>query len=448
MSAPTQPSSPNALARLDGTKTRVPDDARPARPASAQVIAFAHRGNDWIRGSEQCLLDLASRLDPARFRAILICEQPSLARAAEALGVPVVQLDPADDWSVSRKSTRARVRAQLRDVLQSHDVALVHANATAVIPPLLPVVRGLGLPLVAHLHLPVTDEYQRIHELVHQADVAVGVAEHVVAPLRADRVAAGRARVILNAVDTERLGRGDVGDLRGTLNIPTDAFVAVSIGSLIDRKGHDLTLRGIADARARGVDARLVICGDGDAASALRALAESLGIAPSVHFLGYRTDVGAVVRATADVFVTSAREEMLPLNVLEAQWLGVPVIASDIPAHREALAVGVTGVLVPAEDPAALGASLAALATDPARRAAFGAAGPDVVRARFGMEQYVRNFEALYAELLARPRSAYGWVRGVTWPPVYTEWLARGARRRLRLGPSTPEAAVTAAISD
>jgi hypothetical protein len=407
-----------------------------------RTIAFVHRGHDWIRGSEQCLLDLVARLDRSRFRPVVICEQPTLAREAAALGAPVVKLDPADEWSVTlAREARPRIRATVRDALREHGAALVHSNVTAVLPVILPVVRRLRLPTIAHLHLPVNEEHQRLREFVHQADVCVGVSAFMLDPLRADGVPASRLRVIYNGVDTDRLGRGDAAGLREALGVPAGAVVAVAVGSLIHRKAHDVTLRGLADARRRGADVRLLVCGDGEEDAALRSLAADLGVAPFVHFLGYRADVGAVVRDAGDLGVTSAREETLGLNVLEAQWLGVPVVASDIPAHREALAAGVSGVLVPPEDHAALGRTLAELAAAPARRAALGAAGPGVVAERFAMSQYVDHFQALYDELLARPRSAYGWVSGVKWPPVYTAWVTRVARRRLGFASRPPRAA-------
>ncbi len=398
------------------------------------TVAFVHRGHNWIRGSEQCLLDLVARVDRARFRPVVICEQPTLAREAAALGVHVDQLDPADDWGVLVPGARGKVRAQVRDLFRRHGVALVHSNVSAVVPTILPLVRADRLPLLVHLHLPVTDRYKRLRELVHQADVVVGVADHVVQPLRDDGMPADRLRVIYNAVDAERLEAGDATGLRAALGIPRDAFVAGAVGSVIHRKGFDVTIRAVGRARAAGADVRLVLCGAGDEEEGLRALVAELGLGDVVHLLGFRTDAGAVLRDAADVCVTSAREEALPLNVLEAQWLGLPVVASDIPAHREALAGGGPGVLVPAEDPDALARALVALAGDPARRAELGAAGRQVARASFTMDRYVAEFEALYAGLLARPRGDFGWVRGTSWPRAYTAWVARGVRNQLRLG--------------
>ena len=76
--------------------------------------------------------------------------------------------------------------------------------------------------------------------------------------------------------------------------------------------------------------------------------------------------------------------------------------------------------------------AVAALAAAPERRAALGAAGPVFVAERFSMAQYVGSFQALYDELIARPRAAYGWFRGSRWPRAYNAWLVGAAARRLR----------------
>jgi glycosyltransferase involved in cell wall biosynthesis len=210
--------------------------------------------------------------------------------------------------------------------------------------------------------------------------------------------------------------------------------VLASVGSLIQRKGHDITIRALAALRGRGVDAHLVVCGDGEAEGDLRALAASLGVGDRTHLLGMRRDVGAVLRTLADVYVSAAHDEALPLNVLEAQFLGCAVVASDIAAHHEAIVPGGTGLLFRDGDADDLAAQLARLAAAPDERRRFGAAGHARAADEFLVERYQREFYALYDELVAAPASRFGWVGGSSWPATYTDWAGTLARRVLPAG--------------
>jgi glycosyltransferase involved in cell wall biosynthesis len=149
-----------------------------------------------------------------------------------------------------------------------------------------------------------------------------------------------------------------------------------------------------------------------------------------VHLLGYRPDPGAILRDATDVLVASAEEEAFGLNVIEAQWIGVPVIASDVAGHREALSPD-AGVLVPPLDPEALAAALLRLAGDPARRRAMGEAGRAFASSRFRMEAYVGAFEALYDELLRQAPARRGPAER-SWPPTVGRWLRAEMDRRVR----------------
>jgi glycosyltransferase involved in cell wall biosynthesis len=333
------------------------------------------------------------------FRLLVLTNGRMLAAEVEKRGVESVLVKHWSGGAIVNAPTRLRVTRLLRE----RGASLVHANMAVTLPLVIPAARRLNIPVVTHLHLPFDSLRERHRALVRQSTLTVGVAEHVVATLRADTSPTTRTRVIGNAVNTQRLAGGDARTLQAALGIATGAFVVASVGSLIARKGHHTTLAAVARARAEGCDLHLLLCGDGEEEAALRALAGSLGIAGAVHFLGMRNDVGAVLRDAADLLVSSAREEALPLSLLEAQWLGVPVVASDIAAHREAVSVGGSGLVVPVDDAASLARQLVALARDPARRAAMAHTGRSFARARFDMLRYVREFETLYAEMLTSP---------------------------------------------
>ena len=363
---------------------------------NAPLLMFAHKGHDWIRGSEQCVLDLLSGLDRARYRLLVVANGRTFLRECERLGVESLRVA---HWGGGR-ILDAPWRQLMRNIVRTRQPAMIHANMAVALPLVMPAAHENAIPVLSHLHTSYDSLGERHQALVRECDVIVGVAEHVVAPLKADAATRDRVRVINNAVNPEHLGDASDDDLRDTLAIPRGALVATSVGSLIARKAHEVTIRAIGLARDRGLDVHLLVCGDGDRETDLRALAESLGLGAVVHFLGARHDVGGVLAIHSDVFVTSARDEAMPLSMLEAEWAGVPVIASNIPAHRETLAEGALGILVACGDSNALANALVALARDPDRRSAMGSAGREHALAHYGMNRYVGEFDALYQEML------------------------------------------------
>jgi glycosyltransferase involved in cell wall biosynthesis len=144
----------------------------------------------------------------------------------------------------------------------------------------------------------------------------------------------------------------------------------LALGRLHANKAFDVLLRAMPLLPGT----HLAIAGEGPERAALERLAGTLGIADRVHLLGWREDTGALL-AGCDLLVCPSRHEPLGNVVLEAWSAGRPVVAAAAQGPSELIADGVTGLLVPREEPAALAAAIAALLADPARAAGLAAAG-------------------------------------------------------------------------
>ena len=244
-------------------------------------LLFVHSGQAWIRGSEQCLLDLVTHVDRARFSPVVLCDSPMLADAARAIGVPVHQVA---GWPVSaRRWLPSRLEmASTRRIVEQHGIRLIHANDTEPIKALLPEARRRRIPVLAHLHITI-NEAERRWAFLHQVALAVGVSEAAVAGLREDGFPESRITVVYNGVDPQRLERGDATDLRPRLGIAAGDVVFTSVGSLIARKGMDVLLRAFDHLSAQRPGCHLLVCGDGPERAALEAQARATGAAARVQ---------------------------------------------------------------------------------------------------------------------------------------------------------------------
>lgn len=152
-------------------------------------------------------------------------------------------------------------------------------------------------------------------------------------------------------------------ECRRRLGLPVGAAIVGTVGRLHPQKNHELLLQAMA--RAPGLT--LALAGDGPLAPELRALAENLGIAQRVHFLGHISgaDVSRFYRAI-DTFAFPSRYEGFPRALIEALDAGLPTVAADIDVLREA---GEDGALYVGYDPALWGETLMRLRSDEALRA-------------------------------------------------------------------------------
>ena len=149
-------------------------------PGAPIPILFTHYGEDWIRGSERCLLDLLAHLDPGRFRPVVWCNAPSLEREVARLGLPVhrSRFSILFNWERPRWDLRGYLHqvAEGRRLVRHYGIRVLHCNGGAPAQWLVPVGCFEHRPVLVHLHAPYV-ERDRFLLLLHQATLAVGVTQ-------------------------------------------------------------------------------------------------------------------------------------------------------------------------------------------------------------------------------------------------------------------------------
>jgi glycosyltransferase involved in cell wall biosynthesis len=217
-----------------------------------------------------------------------------------------------------------------------------------------------------------------------------------------------RMEVVPYGVDTRRFAPGNAADraaLRASAGIPQTAPVIAAAGRLVRKKGFEHLIDAMAFA---GGDPHLVMAGDGDLANDLRARARRSAAADRIHFPGNLTQdaVGAWFAAADVAAVPSVHDERgnvdgLPNTLLEALATATPVVTTAVGGIGAVIEHDRSAIVVPEQDPVALGEAIAALLADPARRARLGRAGRQLVEERFGWSAAAARFEAAYDRALA-----------------------------------------------
>jgi glycosyltransferase involved in cell wall biosynthesis len=171
---------------------------------------------------------------------------------------------------------------------------------------------------------------------------------------------------------------------------------------LFPRKGIRFLVEAAAMLAPRFHDLEVVVAGDGFERPELIRLAESLGVSKHVTFLGWvpNTDLPPYYRAAA-VSVIPSLEEGFGIPAAEAMGCETPVVATDAGGLPEVVEHGVTGLIVPRGDSAALAEAIGSLLADPARSAEMGRAGRQRALRLFDWDRSAEQFEQIYATVAA-----------------------------------------------
>jgi glycosyltransferase involved in cell wall biosynthesis len=209
---------------------------------------------------------------------------------------------------------------------------------------------------------------------------------------------------IYNGIDVEGFSapQGNRLELRESLGVSPDASLCITVGRLVPIKGQDDLLVAFQKAHLVCPDLHLWIVGEGMLRPELEDLAQNLGIASQVCFLGWQDNVVPFLDA-ADLFVLPSLNEGLGLVIVEAMAKQLPVIATRVGGVPEVVAHGQTGLLVPSQSPPDLARSIVQLVQNPAGRKKMGLAGLERAKKHFSIQSTVGQTEALYHDLLGAP---------------------------------------------
>lgn len=198
--------------------------------------------------------------------------------------------------------------------------------------------------------------------------------------------------------------RAALAEAEPSLTVAPNAPVVLYAGRLHPAKGLATLVSAWQRVNERWPQARLWIAGEGPDRTALADQIASLGLHGRVVLAGPFDQVDDLLQS-ADLFVLPSREEGMSIALLEAMSAGLPIVATRIEGNAALIDHDRQGLLIPPDDPRALGDSIVALLADRDLAAQLGTAARERVVESFSIEQTASAQLALFASLLARPAS-------------------------------------------
>ncbi|QDU87440.1 GDP-mannose-dependent alpha-(1-6)-phosphatidylinositol monomannoside mannosyltransferase [Pirellulimonas nuda] len=357
-----------------------------------------------VGGAETLLVNLIRRLDRTRFQPELVCLKdrgPLGDLLADEVPVHANLLSGKHDLRVLPRLARLLRKRKIDAVVTVGAGDKMFWGRLAA--------KRAGVPVIAAaLHSTGwPDVVGRLNRMLTPwTDAFIGCApSHGRFLVEQERFPAAKVFVIPNGVDTQRFAPPvDRAAIRAELGLHPTAPVVGILAALRPEKNHEMFLHVAALVRRQLRDARFLVIGDGPRRAELEALAQELGLADYVCFLGNRDDVPRVIGAT-DVMTLTSRIEASPVSILEAMAVGRPVVATRVGSVAETVTEGQTGCLVDSDDQAAMVDRVAELLCDPLRAEAYGRAGRTWVVQQRSLSVMVEGYEELLEDLYQRKSS-------------------------------------------
>ncbi len=237
-----------------------------------------------------------------------------------------------------------------------------------------------------------------------QASAIVVNSESVRGYLHERGIRASKLNLIYNGLDLSRFDTRECSDryFREMYRLPaggSERFITLVANLRHDVKNIPMLLRAVRPVVSQHPDTHVIVAGEGELESELRAAAKNLGVAGNVHFIGRCTDVPLLLKSSYACVLTS-KAEGFSNSILEYMAAGKAVVATNVGGAAEAVVDGSSGYLIASEDDETLAAKLIDLLSDEGKANQFGAEGRRIVGDKFSENSQLQNTIQLYNSLL------------------------------------------------
>lgn len=346
-----------------------------------------------VGGAERLVLEELAYLknDPRfSFEVHLVFEKGYFFDSLVLLGIPV------HVWGAPHKSVRMlKTYFDIIRYLRLTCCDILHSHLLDGIGPIVGKLAGAKVVATAHndIHYGIVERFA-----LGRSNLVLGCGAKVLQNLRGF-IPSKKVGVLKNAVREPDNKKNKCIDMRKKNGVKVGAKLIVSLGSLTRQKGFDVLIEAFRKVVKDVPEAVLLIGGDGDEKKRLDDMVRSAGLESQVKLPGLIDEVNELL-AACDLYVNSSRWEGLPMTLLEAIAHGKPIVATNVGGNSEVVCDGVTGSLVPTENPERLADALIRMLKDDNFRERAGNAALELFKQEYVIDKHCEILEGYYLQVI------------------------------------------------
>lgn len=355
-----------------------------------------------IGGAGKCILTFLKFYDRDKFDIPVVLPEGSLLKeSCEALGARVIEIDAMRDKSFDLSAVKKLIR-----VFKKEKPDIVHAHASmsariaaklcgikvvytrhSVFEPSKKISKGIGKLICGFVNNKTSDRIIAVAQAAKDNLIKTGVDEK-------------KITVILNGVEPlPRLSEDEKAKLKESLGIGKDEKVISIVARLNPVKGHKYFVEAAQKIKEKGLKAKFLIAGTGEAEEDIKEQIKSLNLDDTVKMLGFLSDVSGIMNITDIQANCSFGTEATSLALLEGMSLGVPAVVTEFGGNPGVIKNGKNGFLVPVNDADALAEKIAKLIEDKKLYEKMQAESLLIYKEKFTAKIYAGNIERIYAQM-------------------------------------------------
>ncbi len=358
------------------------------------TILHTEWSEGWGGQEIRILLEMKEHRKEGHTLYLLCPSRTKLAEEAGKAGIEVIPYKIRTPWNPGSIRKLKEVIRELRvEVLHTHSSVDSWAGGLAG--------RWAKVPvLVRTRHISVRVKRPWLNRIYYLPDAIITTGEHIRRELlQTHKIPAERIVSIPTGADVGRFHPvpPDL-EFKKRMGLPIDSPVITLVAVLRAQKRHELVIAAAAEVIKVFPQARFLFVGDGPGRNRVEQEIKNARLESQIFMTGYQEDIPAILSFT-DVGIIASVAEGIPQFLFQTMAMGKPVVATEVGGIPEIVTSGVNGVLIPPEDPAALGKAMLQVLGDPESARRLGEEGRRLVEREYTVEKMAEKVYRVYKQV-------------------------------------------------